>query len=212
MQNISPINTIPQRFHVPSEPSTSNSPTPAQQDSQEASPSSPGPRRDNPSPALLMALTDLPKDVKVAVAKSLDRTSILNLRSTCKEFKSAASEAIKHVKVERIGDLEAAIAAYKEGGIKALTVADRNLSDDDLLRLKNLPGLEQLEQLNLNGNQLTDAGLAHLHSLTSLEKLDLGKCYRLTNAGVKLLKNQLENCDVEATIVGRVANSDMVGC
>ena len=53
--------------------------------------------------------------------------------------------------------------------------------------------MTQLEQLGLRGTQVTDAGLAHLKSLTKLESLDLQDT-QVTDASVAELQKALPKC------------------
>lgn len=202
-----------QCFNAPSEPSTSHSPASAQQDSQEASTSSPTPRRDNPSPALQStlqesALLTLPGELQMNIIRYLDRDSLPNLRSTCTALKQAVSKAVTHVKVENREDLREAIEAYKEEGITALTVTDTNLNDDDLLLLKNLP---ELKELNLAWCWLlTDRGLVHLKSLTKLQKLNLTGCYQLTDNVLFYLKSHTELQELNLTVCQQLTDASLI--
>ena|GEM_PF-1202428 len=66
-----------------------------------------------------------------------------------------------------------------------------NLSDCSNLTdagLEHLKSLTSLQNLNLSNCNLTDAGLEHLKSLTSLQNLDLRGCGNLTGAGLEHLK------------------------
>ena len=54
------------------------------------------------------------------------------------------------------------------------------LDSGDFLRtphveLVHLKGLTNLRELNLNGTDITDAGLVHLEGLTNLQSLQLGR-------------------------------------
>lgn len=216
MVSSSPIRSNPQCFHTPSESETSHSPTPVQQDSQEAPTSSPGLQRDHPSPALQSALLELPTPLQLKIAKRLDPVSITELRLTCRDFRPVGAEAVEHVTVEEIENLEDAIEAYKEGGLTTLTIKDSRLTDEHLLLLKKLPRLKRLnlvgchrltgdglkylqhfsmlQRLNLSGcYRLTDAALVYLQHLLALRRLDLSWCGQLTETRVELLRNQLRN-------------------
>lgn len=61
--------------------------------------------------------------------------------------------------------------------------------------LANLQGLTSLQGLDLSNTQVSDAGLAHLQGLTSLRWLFLRKT-EVTDAGVAKLRNVLPNCRV----------------
>ena len=168
---------------------------------------------------------ELPDELKVTIARQLDSASIANLRLTCTNLKLAASKVF-NVSVKKRENFLAAIEFCKKDGITALTVTDTELTDDDLLLIKEK--LPELERLNLAGcGQLTDAGLAHLQSLTKLKQLNLSKCFeltddglvllkslkalqqldlgwceQLTDAGVNLLRSQLRNCVVTTSHIG----------
>ena len=65
--------------------------------------------------------------------------------------------------------------------------------DDDL---ENFAGMTSVEELNLSGNWITDAGLRHLERLTNLRSLDLGDQRegrpRITDTGVSHLSGLTE--------------------
>jgi hypothetical protein len=63
-------------------------------------------------------------------------------------------------------------------------LANSEISDADLERLKGLP---QLQPLWLNGRKVTDAGLKHLEGLSKLQDLDLNGS-KVTDAGLERLK------------------------
>ena len=62
--------------------------------------------------------------------------------------------------------------------------------------MEHLKGLTALQRLNLNGTQLTDAGLEHLKGLTRLQRLALRNT-KVTDAGVTRLQQALPNCKIE---------------
>ncbi|MEO2031138.1 MAG: hypothetical protein ABGZ35_03530 [Planctomycetaceae bacterium] len=49
--------------------------------------------------------------------------------------------------------------------------------------------------INLNGKQITNAGLEHLKGLTNLTSLNLSKT-QITDAGLAEIKAALPNCDI----------------
>ena len=62
--------------------------------------------------------------------------------------------------------------------------------------LADIKGLTSLEALNLNScRQVTDAGLVHLKGLTNLEDLDLGET-KVTDAGLAAMQQTLPNCKI----------------
>jgi hypothetical protein len=59
-----------------------------------------------------------------------------------------------------------------------------------------LADLKQLEQLDLEGTQVTDRGLKHLYSLIKLELVKLDGT-GVTSAGIEELKRNLLGCRVD---------------
>ncbi|MBM4071908.1 MAG: hypothetical protein FJ271_23725 [Planctomycetes bacterium] len=64
------------------------------------------------------------------------------------------------------------------------------------LTAKILAGLKRIERLSLAKSGLTDAGLIHLHGLTSLKELDLSGT-KVTAKGVAALRKALPKCKIE---------------
>ena len=62
--------------------------------------------------------------------------------------------------------------------------------------LAHLAGLTALEFLHLGGTQVTDAGLVHLAGLTALEYLNLSRT-QVTDVGVAELQTALPSCRIE---------------
>jgi hypothetical protein len=75
---------------------------------------------------------------------------------------------------------------------------NRNIYDDGLEYLKDLP---HLTQLNLSSCSITSTGMVHLAPLTHLTHLDLSFCNRITDAGLKHLK-----------ALTRLTNLNLQGC
>ena len=193
MKSFSPIGSIRPYPSGSSESGPSRSPTQAQQGESHNVETLSG---DSPTGSRKRVRTEgeqrnwdsLPHDLKLTIAKRLrmDRTAQANLRLTSPAFKAAVSEAVTHVKVRNRKDLLAAINAYKAGGITSIDLSYSNITNRDLLLLKDLPGLKQL---NLSGcRKLTDAGIAHLQHITSLKQLDLSMCDNLTDVGIAHLQ------------------------
>lgn len=80
---------------------------------------------------------------------------------------------------QRIGHLTA---------LRSLSVQHTSVSDDDLRPLERLKDLEHLE---LEADQLTDAGLVHLRSLQRLRVLNLYKINQITPAAMASLRSGL---------------------
>jgi hypothetical protein len=76
---------------------------------------------------------------------------------------------------------------------------DTAITDADLVALKDLP---KLRQLDVRGTPVTDRGLAHLHRLTGLVELLLGGS-RITDSGLESLHElkDLASLDLEDTAV-----------
>lgn len=72
----------------------------------------------------------------------------------------------------------------------AFHLSDGKITDDQLIPLKNLP---QVAQLNLRGREVTNAGLVHLKDLKGLVRLHLEKT-KVTDEGLQQLKG-LENLE-----------------
>ena len=78
--------------------------------------------------------------------------------------------------------------------LENLQLFGTEITDAGLVHLK---GLTRLEYLSLRGTQVTDAGLVHLKGLTSLGDLDLSRT-KVTDAGVADLQRALpEWCDTK---------------
>jgi Leucine-rich repeat (LRR) protein len=73
----------------------------------------------------------------------------------------------------------------EEFRVTRLELSDNSRADDDALAV--LEGLSELSTLVLGGTRVTDAGLAHLEGIVSLEFLRLRGCRGVTDAGVKHL-------------------------
>lgn len=104
------------------------------------------------------------------------------------------------------------------GGLFVDLVAVKQMSDDDIKRLYNindiaairLPGdfndgqmtllknVTGLRHVNISANGITDAGLSHLHSIKSLERVVVFSS-DVTEQGIAALKDALPDCKVEWT-------------
>ena len=76
-----------------------------------------------------------------------------------------------------------------ESGREAWPVKD--ITDGELAFLKDEP---RLRVLYLYECGITDAGMTHLAELTELQSLYIAKCKRVTDAGMKKLKEALPGC------------------
>ena len=79
----------------------------------------------------------------------------------------------------------------KRGGYE-VDLTKSPVEDKDLVVLKDI---SNIKTLNLSGTRVTDAGLAHLTVLTSLEFLDL-RTTTTTPQGAEGLKKALPNVDI----------------
>lgn len=107
-------------------------------------------------------------------------------------------------------------AAFHAGDLYSLSLAFCSVYDDDLVHLRGLHGLQQLDltdtlveghglvhlqgmialrRLWLGYSSLTDAGLAHLHQMMSLAHLDLSGC-GVSRDGVDALRKALPRCRI----------------
>ncbi len=68
-------------------------------------------------------------------------------------------------------------------------------STTDKQLAQKVKGLTNLEKLNLGDcDKLTDAGLVHLKGLTNLKELNLRDCDKITDAAISKLQKALPNC------------------
>ena len=97
------------------------------------------------------------------------------------------------VPVARLEDKGAKITKNEQGEVVEVDLYRKKISDAGLADIK---GLTSLEALNLNScRQVTDAGLVHLKGLTNLEDLDLGET-KVTDAGLAAMQQTLPNCKI----------------
>jgi internalin A len=88
-------------------------------------------------------------------------------------------------------------------GIKKLSLFfDEQITDAGMAHLK---GLTTLEELTLSNTGVGDAGLAELKALTGLKKLSLAGAIRLTDAAAATINGfaDLENLSLPSTITGK---------
>ena len=110
--------------------------------------------------------------------------------------KSADKSPDAEVQPPPPGDEPAAVAALEElgckltrndaGNVTGVAVGTAELQDADLVHLKGLPALVDLD---LAKSPITDDGLAILESLPQLKALGLQRCNLLTNDGLKHLEH-----------------------
>src|SRR5207244_3160920 len=90
--------------------------------------------------------------------------------------------------IKSVDSLPAGRVAIKEANFST----GANLGDDDLKQVALLP---EIETVLLAGTKTTPTGLAQLHGLTTLRKIDLGTL-RLPPASVEQLRKALPACQV----------------
>ncbi len=81
------------------------------------------------------------------------------------------------------------------GAFKALEELNLNGTEVTGTGLKHLAGLKALQKLDLYDTKVTDAGLKHLAGLKALKSLSLYYT-KVTDAGVSRLKRALPNCRI----------------
>ena len=101
--------------------------------------------------------------------------------------------------VAKLNQLGAKLKHGRDGKVKSVSFEGTPVTDADLVHLRNLAALEELD---LSGTRITNAGLVHLETLTGLEDLDLSGT-QVTNAAVKHLNKltTLRRLDLEGTQV-----------
>jgi hypothetical protein len=132
--------------------------------------------------------------LRYVTVKSCRRLPVAALMMLCAVGcgKGSFSERKALRSLEQLG---AQVTLNSEGRAKVVDLSSKPVGDSDLVLLE---GLEALEDLDLSGTDVTDAGLVHISDLTSLRKLNVGaglmKPSNLTDAGLEQLKNlhQLE--------------------
>ncbi|MCS1407485.1 MAG: hypothetical protein M2R45_00643 [Verrucomicrobia subdivision 3 bacterium] len=124
--------------------------------------------------------------------------SIANILRTCLVFALAntitaitADVNVAIAKIEEFGGQVLGIAQNVEGVrvlIPPKTFEGRVLTDDDLAVLKDL---DKVIEIDIKNAGISNAGLTHLSSLTSLERLHLEKT-KITDEGLSAIKNLKE--------------------
>lgn len=108
----------------------------------------------------------------------------------CSKVDSGERKALR-----QLAEMGAQITLDPDGRARSIDLASKPVGDSDLELLK---GLVALEELDLSGTNVTDAGLVHLTGLKSLKRLNVGaglmKPTNVTDAGLEHLKSlhQLE--------------------
>lgn len=124
----------------------------------------------------------------IALAAGLVAAGSLQAQETQPPAESSPAEQAAITKVRESGGQVLEIAQNDPRLDVAFHLADGEISDAALEPLKDMPNTTWL---NLRGTAVTDAGLAHLAPLKSLEKLHLERT-KITDAGLEHLKG-LEN-------------------
>ena len=76
--------------------------------------------------------------------------------------------------------------------LKSLYLEGNSITDEGVARVRWPPGLVDLD---LSGTKITDAGLEHLKKITSLKRLVIMDC-RVTAAGIADFQNALPTCSI----------------
>ena len=89
--------------------------------------------------------------------------------------------------------LGAKIERNQQGEVVEVDLNGTQVTDAGLVHLK---GMTKLKELGLEGTGVTDAGVMHLKGLTTLEELRLYYT-RITGAGIAELGRALPNCKIK---------------
>lgn len=127
---------------------------------------------------------------------SLPLGGIAYLRHQAADFNRAAApfEKLTGRRIQASGDGMAVV--YGRRGLTQLNLIDADLDDAKLLALQSdLESLPELRWLSLARTAVGDKGLAALCNLHMLRGLNLTGT-RVTDAGVKKLRQALPNCEI----------------
>ncbi len=83
------------------------------------------------------------------------------------------------------------------GGGGLFLLESLNLSDTEVTKLSPLAGLLQLRDLDLSGTSVTDEDLRQLEGLTSLQRLNVERCFHVTQAGIGRLLQRYPSLRIE---------------
>lgn len=93
---------------------------------------------------------------------------------------------------EKLKDIEAIVSLDGEGKIVAVEFENASQGDDALAMLKDIP---TLKRVNLSGSGVTDAGMAHLAGIKTLEYVGLEDT-RVSPPAARKLGEALPNCRI----------------
>ncbi|MBP6350538.1 MAG: protein kinase [Candidatus Obscuribacter sp.] len=114
---------------------------------------------------------------------------------------------LRHLSVDRIAPISktlSALAQDKDGKLKVLSISDIKLSPEDIASVSRLTSLEQL---NINGANISDQQLAQLQHL-KLKKIEISRCTKLSPQCYKILAKFPELKIIHATKMNW-SNEDM---
>lgn len=105
---------------------------------------------------------------------------------------------LRYLSVDRIAPISKtlqALAQDKDGKLKVLSISDIKLSPEDIASVAHLTSLEQL---NINGANISDQQLAQLQHL-KIKKLEMSRCIKLSPQCYKILAKFPELKIIHAT-------------
>ncbi len=117
-------------------------------------------------------------------------------------FNITPGDAVR-VRLKSIGDEELQTLIEELRDLPALHSLDlsenRNLSDDALRYLKNLP---QLRELSISSTNIARRGIEHISELPHMERLNLSYCNHINDAAAKALRSltSLEYLDIQGCL------------
>ena len=128
---------------------------------------------------------ELPDHLWLEIVPHMDPLTRAAFRQTSKAAATIAAETVKSIVVRRPADLIPALTAY--GRITKLTASNISLGTS-ISELQQLAANTSITSLDLNFNQISDAGARYLATNTSITSLNLS-CNKIGPAGAKALAN-----------------------
>jgi Leucine-rich repeat (LRR) protein len=99
----------------------------------------------------------------------------------------------------RDGDMKKLVLASSIETIKELKLNENNVTDADILLIRQLTSLSVL---HLSGTGINDISLRHLTGLDNLEYIDLSYNYEITDQGFKEFINSTRNISIDFSYTG----------
>ena len=129
----------------------------------------------------------------ILAAQAQDERINLVTRDLFKKYRSPA-DYVRVPETELQQDIHA--TGFFRQKTKTIRAASQQILDGFAGEVPpTMEGLTSLQNLNLGGTNVTDAGLAHLKGLTDLQNLHLGNT-KVTDAGVKELQQALPKAKI----------------